>query len=166
MTASNVVMVITTTCTALIAGLLYSYSCSVIPALRSLPDKEYIATMQSINKAIQNPAFFISFMGALILLPVCTYMHYPPAQSQRFRLLLTATLLYLIGVFGVTVVGNIPLNNSLEKFDLIHASGESIRLQRAGFEERWIGFHTARTVAAVLSLVAVIIGCISTDRGN
>jgi len=26
--------------------------------------------MQSINRAIQNPVFFISFFGALILLPV------------------------------------------------------------------------------------------------
>ena len=83
MTASNVILVVTATCTALIAGLLYAYSCSVIPGLKSLPDAEYIVTMQSINKAIQNPVFFISFMGTLVLLPITTYMNYSqPCRSD------------------------------------------------------------------------------------
>jgi uncharacterized membrane protein len=36
--------------------------------------------------------------------------------------LLAATVIYLIGVFGVTVFGNVPLNNTLERFNLDSAS--------------------------------------------
>ena len=164
MTASGVVLIITATCAALIAGLLYSYSCSVIPAFRSLPDREYVAVMQSVNKAIQNPVFFISFMGTLLLLPLSTFMAYTSPLPPRFWILLSAAVLYIAGVFGVTVFGNIPLNNTLDEFDLYTASAEAIRLQRLDFEGRWISFHSVRTIASIVCLVLVITGCISYGR--
>ncbi len=166
MTASNVILVLTATCTALIAGLLYSYSCSVMLGLRSLPDPEFITVMQSINRAIQNPVFFISFMGTLILLPVSTYMHYAQPLSSRFWLLLIATIFYLAGVFCVTAFGNIPLNNTLDKFNLLNAPAETIHLQRINFETRWNNLHTVRTIFSIISLVLVITSCVNPGAKN
>jgi uncharacterized membrane protein len=60
----------------LLAGLFFSYSYSVNPGLKSLADNEYVKAMQSINIAIQNPYFFISFMGLLFVFPVSTYLMY------------------------------------------------------------------------------------------
>ena len=57
MTTTNIILTIAATTTALIAGLLYAYSCSVNIGLGRLADAEYISAMQSINKAIQNPLF-------------------------------------------------------------------------------------------------------------
>ena len=131
MTISNMVLLLTTICTSLMAGLFYSYSCSVVPGLKLLTDPQYLAAMQSINKAIQNPVFFICFFGTLLLLPLSTYLKHSHYPSLTFRLLLTATILYYVGVFGVTALGNIPLNNGLEKFELVKASAESISLQRS-----------------------------------
>lgn len=161
MSASNVLLAITATCTALIAGLFYSYSCSVMLAFKSLPDHEFISVMQSINRAIQNPLFFISFMGTFILLPVTTYVNYSQPVSPQFWLLLVATILYFTGVMCVTVFGNIPLNNTLDKFNLLNASAETIHLQRATFEERWNNLNTVRTTTSILSLILVIVSCIN-----
>ena len=86
MTTTNIILTIAATTTALIAGLLYAYSCSVNIGLGRLADAEYISAMQSINKAIQNPLFFISFMGTLLLLPLCTYLNYGQPLSNRFWL--------------------------------------------------------------------------------
>src|SRR5664279_119330 len=122
MTASNVILVITATCVGLMAGVFYSYSTSVTLGLEVLPDTEYIAAMQSINKAIQNPVFFIAFLGSLILLPVSSYLNFAQPVSTKFFLILCATIIYLAGTFCVTAFGNIPLNNTLEKFDLLNAS--------------------------------------------
>src|SRR5688572_10813811 len=110
MTFPTIVLIVTGTTTGLIAGLFYAYSCSINPGLGRLPDEAYLTAMQSINKAILNPVFFISFMGTLILLPLCTYLHYRQPVSPKFILLLIATALYLVGVFGVTIFGNVPLN--------------------------------------------------------
>ena len=164
MTVSNLLLELTATCTALIAGLLYSYSCSVMPGLKSLPDSEFIAVMQSINRAIQNPVFFISFMGTLLLLPVSTYMHYSQPLSSRFWLLLIATIFYLAGVFSVTAFGNIPLNNTLDKFDLLNAPAEAIHLQRISFEARWNNLHTVRTISSIVALILVITACVNHDK--
>jgi len=164
MTVSNAILMLTATCVALMTGLFYSYSCSVVPGLKFLRDAEYISAMQSINKAIQNPVFFISFFGAPLLLPVTTYMNYSHPQSTRFWLLLSATILYLAGVFCVTVFGNIPLNNALEKFNLLNSSKKIINSQRISFEQKWNNLNIARTISSILSLILVIIACINSGK--
>src|SRR5687767_787996 len=109
MTFANIALLAAAFTTALIAGLFYGYSCSVNGALGRLPDAGYLAAMQSINRVILNPLFFMSFMGALILLPLSTWLHYTNPVSLRFYFLLGATLAYGIGTFGVTMIGNVPL---------------------------------------------------------
>ncbi len=161
MTTTNIILAITTTTAALIAGLLYAYACSVNLGLGQLPDAEYISAMQSINRAIQNPLFFISFMGTVLLLPLSTFLHYGQPVSTRFWLLLAATVVYIIGVIGVTALGNIPLNNMLESFNLKTATLNEMAQQRGKFEGAWNQFHSIRTLAAVLALVLTIIACLS-----
>jgi uncharacterized membrane protein len=161
---SNIILVLATTCTALMAGLFFSFSCSVVSGLGTLPDEEYIAAMQSINKAILNPAFFIVFFGVLLLLPLSTWLSYSQPTSKTFWLLLAGTILYLIAVFGTTVVGNIPLNNSLDKFKLLNATKEAISSQRAMFENRWNNLNNIRTIASIFTLIFLIIACINSTK--
>ena len=166
MTVSNIILALTATSIALMAGLFYSYSCSVVLGLALLPDAEYIAAMQSINKAIQNPVFFTCFLGTVLLLPISAYLNYFQPIPLRFWLLLTATILYITGVISVTAFGNIPLNNALEKFNLLNASKEKINLQRTIFETRWNNLNTIRTISSILSLTLVIIACIYPDKSH
>jgi uncharacterized membrane protein len=142
------------------AGLFYSYSCSVTIGLGKLPDEQYIVAMQSINRSIQNPVFFISFFGALILPPLTTYLNYPYVSSKCFWLLLSATVLYLGGSFFVTVFGNIPLNNTLDSFNLSGASKEAISLARLNFEPKWNALNIIRTICSVLSFVLILFACL------
>ena len=108
MTTQQLVLIVTATSTALIAGLFYAYSCSVNIGLGKLSDEGYIAAMQSINREIQNPLFFASFMGTPVLLTVSAWMHYKIDALNTFYLLLTAALFYVIGAFAVTLFGNVP----------------------------------------------------------
>lgn len=165
LTAPNIVLVITATTTALMAGLFYSYSCSVNLGLGRLPDAEYITAMQSINRAIQNPVFFISFLGTPLLLPLSTYLNYGQPVSMRFWLLLAATVVYLIGVFGVTVFGNIPLNRMLDVFDVRSASMEEMASQRVKFEGPWNKLNVIRTLASTLAIILVVIACLNPPKG-
>ncbi|WAC12574.1 anthrone oxygenase family protein [Dyadobacter pollutisoli] len=162
MNALNLVLLATALASALIAGLFYSYSCSVNPGLGQLSDVNYLSAMQSINKAIINPIFFFSFMGTLFLLPVSTYMHYSSGFSSRFYILLAATIIYAVGTFGVTMVGNVPLNDALEKFDIAGASAQQLATWRSQFEKPWNNLHFIRTVASVVSLILVLISCLQT----
>ena len=165
LTAPNTILVITATTTALMAGLFYSYSCSVNLGLGRLPDAAYITSMISINRAIQNPVFFISFLGTPLLLPLSTYLNYGQPISIRFWFLLVATVVYLIGVFGVTVLGNIPLNRMLDVFDIQAASMEEIARQRVKFEGPWNKLNNIRTLASTLAIILVVIACLNRPKG-
>jgi uncharacterized membrane protein len=152
---------VTAVSTALIAGLIYAYSCSVTPGLGRLADNVYLSAMQSINRAILNPAFFASFMGTLILLPLATWAHFSYSVTWSGWSMLAATLIYVAGVFGVTVAGNVPLNNALDKADLSAATKEEQTRYRLAFEKPWNRLNTVRTAAAIAALVLVIAGILA-----
>lgn len=156
-TMADLTLIISTLMLALIAGLFYSYSCSVNPGLKQLGDSEYIAAMQSINRAILNPMFFFSFMGTLLFLPVSLFFNFTAWDSPKFLLLLAAFILYACGTFGVTIFGNVPLNDALDAFVLKNASAEEISLARKNFEIPWNNLHSIRTIASVISLLLVIV---------
>jgi uncharacterized membrane protein len=158
-TLTNIILVITATTTALMAGLFYAFSCSVNLGLARLSNAEYISAMQSTNRAIQNPIFFAAFFGTPILLPISTFLHYEQPLPARFWFLLAATIIYLIGTFGVTILGNVPLNNTLDRFNLQAASEAEITVQRTNFERRWNNLNTIRTVSSTLAMTLVIIAC-------
>ncbi|PIF45559.1 putative membrane protein [Chryseobacterium sp. 52] len=155
---TTVFLLITAVLTALIAGLFYAYSCSVVLGLGKLSDSEYLKAMQSINREILNPVFFMSFMGTAILLPVTTFLF--RGEQPVFLFLLLASAAYLIGVFGVTVAGNVPLNDMLDKFDINGATIEGIKQMRERFEDRWNLLNNIRTVFSVVSIGLVVCACI------
>jgi uncharacterized membrane protein len=162
MTAANILLIITATASALMAGLFFAWSCSVMTGFARLPDKEFIAAMQATNRAIQNPIFFAAFFGAPFFLIISTFWFY--GQTMRFWCLLVAGLIYLTGTFGVTVFGNVPLNNALDGFNLESAANEEIARQRANFERRWNNLNTIRTVSSTLAFILVVIACL--NSGN
>lgn len=161
MTIQNILLAITAVLTALIAGLFYAYSCSVNIGLAKLPDNQYITAMQSINREIQNPVFFFSFIGTLLMLPISTFFQYKGGTMNGFWLLLAATTLYCIGTFGITIVGNVPLNEALDKFSLQSVTIQEIANERTRFEIPWNRYHTIRTIASIITLLLVITACIS-----
>lgn len=160
MKTADIILVTTTVLTGLMAGLFYAFSFSVVLGLGKLPDADYIRAFQSINREIQNPIFLSCFMGIVLLLPLSTYMHYSKPATPQFWLLLAATLIYVIGVFGVTVAGNIPLNNAIDTFKLDSASADAITAQRTAFESKWNNLNMARTVASTLTLLLSVLACL------
>ncbi len=147
--------------TGLSAGLFYAWEVSVIPGTKRIPDRSYLETMQSINRAILNPAFFIIFFGSLLFLLSGSYMQYRAAVNLSFWFMLGATLTYLIGTFGVTVFGNVPMNEALDAVNLNDLNIESLKSTRMAYEGKWNQWHRVRTVfsvlAFVLSLLAVFV---------
>lgn len=147
----TITLILAITLTGLSAGLFYAWAVSVIPGTRRVVDLTYLETMQSINRAILNPAFFLIFFGSLLLLIVSTVQQYQ--SGSTFWLLLAAALTYLIGTFGVTAFGNVPLNNALDVLELGELSQEIIASTRKNYEVKWNRLHTIRTVFSVLSFV-------------
>lgn len=160
MTLSNILLAFAVVATALMAGLFYSYSCSVIPGLAKLNDAGYLSAMQSINRAIQNPAFFSAFFGALLLLPLAAWANYGVPVTPRFWWLVAGTMAYGIGLFGITVLCNVPLNNLLDGFEINSATPQQLAEMRLRFEQPWNFWNVVRTIAVILALVCSVIACL------
>lgn len=142
--------------TGLCAGLFYAWSVSVIPGTQRIDDLSYLKSMQSINREILNPAFFLVFFGSLIALVCTTYFTYS-VSTKGFVFLLIATLTYLIGTIGVTGMGNVPLNNELEALNLTELSTKDMAQFRQHYESRWNKLHTYRMLFSVLSFIMTLL---------
>lgn len=161
MTLENIVLVISGTLTGLMAGLLYTFNVAIVPALRAVKGTQHIAVMQAINTKIQNPVFFLSFFGPTILLPVSAFLH---RNTPEFLPLAGAAALHILGANGVTMAGNIPLNNQLDKVDanqIAEGEADRIRTEFQGRGSTWMRWHNVRTIAAILATALVFIACLS-----
>lgn len=137
--------------TGLSAGLFYAWTVSVIPGTRRVVDLTYLESMQSINRAILNPAFYLIFMGSPLVLALSTFQQFN--AGPKFWLLLAATLFYLLGTFGVTVFGNVPLNDALDILDLASLGENELKDFRKSYEDKWNRLHWIRTAFSVLSFL-------------
>jgi uncharacterized membrane protein len=158
------VLIITTLATALMAGLFYTWSCGIVQGLGKLKDKDYLQSMQSINRQIQRPSFLLLFIGAVLLLPVAAWLSYRAGHYSAFTWLLVASIFYITGVFGVTIAGNVPLNNMLDRFTLTDSSPESTAGMRTAFEGKWNRLNMVRTFCAVAALVCNLIAIMEFDQ--
>lgn len=149
--------------TGLSAGFFYAWSVSVIPGTGKVPDLTYLETMQSINRAILNPAFFLIFFGSLTLLSIASIYEFHTSKLV-FGLMLGSAITYLIGTFGITAMGNVPLNNQLDVLELSQMNVAQIAEFREYYEVRWNRWHGIRTVFAVISFLAATLGLVFQSR--
>jgi uncharacterized membrane protein len=145
--------------TGLSAGFFYAWQVSVIPGTRKVGDMAYLETMQSINRAILNPAFFVVFFGPIFVLAISAVQQYN--AGMIFWWLVAATVTYVIGTFGVTAFGNVPLNDLLDALKLTELSEAKIIEFRRSYEIKWNRLHLIRTVFSVLAFVFLLIAAFS-----
>jgi uncharacterized membrane protein len=157
----RMILLITTLTLGLTAGLLFCWSVSVTNGLAGLPDKEYITTFQQLNRAILNPLFFISYLAPVFLLPASTWIHFQKPLSAGFWYLLAASALYIVGVMGITMAGNVPMNDALDVFNTDHATAAEIAAKRLSFESRWNLLHHIRTICSIIAFILTILACLT-----
>ena len=151
----SIVLFLAILLTGLSAGFFYAWMVSVIPGTKKVVDLVYLESMQSINRAILNPAFYVVFMGNLVALSISTIQHLK--SGMTFWMLLAATLIYLIGTFGVTAFGNVPLNDLLDVLNIQEMTKDEMSVFRNSYESKWNHLHMIRTIFSVLSFAASLL---------
>jgi uncharacterized membrane protein len=136
-------LIAATMTTGLMAGAFGLYQHTIMVGLGRTDDRTFIGAFQALDRAILNPWFLLSFVGALLFTAVSAFL------SPGARLLpwvLAALVLYAV-VFVITVRVNVPLN------DAIKAAGDpgtipDLAAVRTAFDEaRWTAFNLVRTIA-------------------
>ena len=147
-----IVLILTITLTGLTAGLCFTWSNSVTTGIGRLDNLGYLHSFQAMNRAILNPTFLVVFIGP-VLLHLAQVFLFKDAPKQVWLLIIAAAVLYVVGLFLVTVLGNVPLNEVLDKTDLASATQKELAQLRERFEQPWNRLHTIRTISTLLSFV-------------
>jgi uncharacterized membrane protein len=128
---------------ALVAGVFFAFSAFVMPALERMPAAEGMAAMQSINITAVRAAFMTAMFGTAlvcVVLLVCAVRGW--GQPHALPMLL-GSVLYLVGVVGLTMFLHVPLNDGLAAVDPNAASSlpvwaEYLSRWGAGNQARWV----------------------------
>jgi len=140
----------------LMAGVFYAFSTFVMRALSRRPHPEGMAAMQTINVAVINPLFLGVFLGtaaacvAAVAAALLRWDH-PGSASQ-----VAGGALYLVGTFGVTLFGNVPLNNALARLTGDDPAGARRWDDYVRLWTRWNHMRTAAALASAGSLTVAL----------
>lgn len=138
---------------ALMAGVYFAFSTSVMGGLGRQPEPSGIATMQSINEVILNPLFLLLFVGsglscaALAVTALFSDQSYPWVR-------IAAAVLFVVGSLVLTGAVNVPLNDQLAAVD--PASAHGIEVWR-DYLDRWTAWNHVRAATSAVAATALVI---------
>jgi uncharacterized membrane protein len=156
-------LILTTFLTGLLAGVFFTWTNAITPGIGRLDDVDYLQAFQHMNRTIQNPLFYIVIISPLFLSPLTAYL-YKSGNRLMLWSLIGASVLYFLGIYVVTVYGNIPLNNKLDALQLSTISLEDAKIFRDQYEVRWNNLHLIRTITSSASFLLLICACLLIDK--
>ncbi|MDZ5448245.1 DUF1772 domain-containing protein [Labrys sp. ZIDIC5] len=146
----------------LVAGIFFAFSNFVMPALGRVAPTSGIAAMQAINVTVINPGFMLAFMGTAVLCLALALGSWLWLGEWSGKLLLLASLVYLIACIGVTMGLNVPLNDALAVLQPETAQAGQL-WQR--YLVDWTFWNHVRTAASALAMVLFTLVLIGRSAG-
>ena len=149
----QIVLILATLLCSLVAGLLFAFASVVMPGIKQLNDREFIRAFQVIDGIVQNnqPLFVTVWVGSIVALVAATGLGFGLLQGTSRLLLISAPLLYILGVQISTFTINVPLNHKLQTLQ-VDAMGETaLKAARLQFESRWNHWNVNRALLASLT---------------
>jgi len=162
--SETIILALAILLTGLMAGIFFTWSNAVKPGIGKLSDIEYLRALQSMNRVILNNAFKIIFLGAIIVVALVPVFYFNLYPKNIFWLFVFTLVIYWIGVFGVTVSGNIPLNEILDKTNLESITSEEIKTLRKSIEVKWNNFNIIRCISSAITFLILIISFLILDK--
>jgi uncharacterized membrane protein len=147
----------------LVGGVFFGFSGFVMKALARLRPAQGIATMQSINVMAVTPPLMIALFGtalACVALVVSSLLKW---REPVAMLRLMGGGVYLIGAVLVTIVFNVPLNNTLATVDPESAEGAT---QWTRYVPRWTAWNSVRTVATIVASALLTLALVAGRTGQ
>ena len=146
-----ILTILATLGTGLIAGVFFIFSVAIMRALERVPSG--MAAMQSMNVAVPNPMFLGVFLGTGLVCLALAIISVVRWEQPGAMLILAAALLYLIGSIGVTIIFNVPMNNTLNAADPSSSAGQELW---QNYLTNWTFWNHIRTITSLGSFASFI----------
>lgn len=148
----------------LVSGVFLTFSDFVMRSLKAAGAESGIKVMQVINREVVATLFMVLLLGmAAVCLLLVGYAGLWISGSST-TMIVVGGLLYLVGVFGVTLVFNVPMNNRLEALDC--TSDQAMDYWTAIYLPRWTFWNSVRTAASAGTAICFLIACLWHAQGQ
>lgn len=150
-----VVLLAATVATGLMAGVFGIFAVAIMPGLRTTDDRTFLGSFQAIDRAIVNPLFLLTFMGALVLAVLAALLQLGSGRGPVLIWTAAAAVLYLVAVV-VTVAVHLPLNDALKTAGSPADMADPAAVRAAFDEARWAAWNIVRVVTSTVAF-----GCLA-----
>jgi uncharacterized membrane protein len=134
---------------AVMAGLYFAFSAFIMRALGEIDRAAGITAMNAINRVILRSAFMPIYLGSTLTSLALAIVALHSWGEPGAVAMLVGAVIYVLGMFGVTMARNVPLNNRLV------ATGDEGTW--ALFLTDWTRWNHVRTLASVAGLALFVV---------
>ena len=110
--------------------------------------------MVAINWTVNHSTFMVLFIGLLAVSVALALLALWQVDGIALSLVLAGSLSYSLGVFAVTGLGNVPMNNRL---DAMSGSMEQTTIYWLDYVQRWTRLNNIRSAASAFAAIAWLI---------
>jgi len=153
--ARTTALMIATLMVGLFAGVFAIYANAIMPGLRRTDDRTFVGAFQSIDTAIINPLFLMTFLGGLVFTGIAAALHLGEDVRSVLPWIVVALVLYLVG-FVITVRVNVPLNDGIKGAGAPDHIADLARVREQFNEAKWVRWNLVRAVTT-----AAAFGCLA-----
>jgi uncharacterized membrane protein len=138
----------------LLTGVFFAFSVFVMQSLDKLSTEQGISAMQSINTTILQSSFMVVFMGTTVLSVFLGIASFIKLGKTSALYVIAGSLLIFVGVFLVTALFNVPLNDTLAAVNSGSVEGAQAWKE---YLDSWMPWNHVRTIASIGALIFFII---------
>jgi uncharacterized membrane protein len=137
----------------LVAGLYFFSAIAVMPALTAADDRTLVDAMQQMIVKIENPAFFLVFLGAPALAAVALFQARRSGSTKTAGWIIAGLAFYTVTLI-VTFAVHLPLNYDLKEAG-DPAGIQNLAAVRDDFVTPWVAWDIVRTLASIVAFASL-----------
>ena len=149
-------LIVATLTVGLMAGVFAIYSNAIMPGLGRTDDRTFVGAFQSIDTAIINPLFLMTFLGALVFTGIAAALHLGEHVRSSVLPWIAVAFVLCLAVVVITVRINVPLNDGIKAAGAPDRIADLARVRNQFNEARWIRWNLFRTLATTVAF-----GCLT-----
>ena len=149
---------------ALVSGVFLTFSDFVMRSLDGARTAAGVEVMQVINREVFRSVFMVLLLGMSALSPFLIGYAYFRVAGSASTLIMTGGAIYLAGVFVVSLVFNVPMNNRLEAKE--YSSAEAATYWTNTYMPHWTFWNYVRAIASAASAICFLIASVWLAQGT
>ncbi len=144
-----IVLEVSTIACALVAGVFLSFSDFVMRALNGAKTSAGVEVMQVINREVFKSLFMVLLLGWSAISPLLIIYAWLNLAGPVSALVMAGGAVYLVGVFAVSMVFNVPMNQRLDVMEF--AGPQAAAYWNTTYMPRWTFWNYLRAISGAIS---------------